>query len=40
MTKPKSKFQPDQKGAALALVIVLVVLFLMYFLGEPPPLPD
>ncbi len=35
-----SKFRPDQKGAFLALGIVLIVLFLMYWFGEPPPLPD
>ncbi len=40
MTKPRSKYRPDQKGAALALAIILVVLFAMYLFGEPPPLPD
>jgi hypothetical protein len=41
MTKPQwwrnSKYRPDQKGAALALVIVLAVLLLMYWFGADPP---
>ncbi len=45
MTKPKwsdqrSKFRPDQKGAALALAVVLIVLFIMYACGGPAPMPD
>jgi hypothetical protein len=35
MSKPK--YRPDQKGAALALVLVLAVLFLMYWFGSPGP---
>ncbi len=40
MTPRQSKFRPDQKGAFLALGIVLIVLFLMYWFGGAPPLPD
>ncbi len=38
--KRDSKYRPDQKGAALALCIVLAVLLLMYVFGGAPPLPD
>ena len=38
--KYNTKFRPDQKGAALALAIILVVLGLMYVFGSPTPLPD
>jgi hypothetical protein len=36
----KPKYRPDQKGAALALVLLLAALFLMYFFGAPPPEPS
>jgi hypothetical protein len=40
MTPRKPKYRPDQKGAALAVVFILVVLALAYFFGSDPPMPD
>jgi hypothetical protein len=40
MTSRKSRYRPDQKGAALGLALVLAALFLIWWFGAPVPIPD